>query len=125
MLDYLIFNVIPAKVQALAILASGLLLVVIIHLIRRGLLKEGYSIIWILLGLSLVVLSVFARLLEVLADIVGIDYSPTALFLILIGGLFLLAIHFSVLLTGYDRRIRSLAQEHAILKEELTRKNKQ
>ncbi|MEX1997119.1 MAG: DUF2304 domain-containing protein [Candidatus Andersenbacteria bacterium] len=124
MINYLIFDVIPLRVQVLSILFSGLLLLIIVHLIRRGYLKEGYSIIWILLGLSLVVLSIFARLLEILADLAGIDYSPTALFLILIGGLFLLAIHFSILLTGYDKRIRDLAQEHAILKEELKRQKK-
>ena len=112
----LIFSSVPARLQYLSIGFSLALLLVIIHLIRRGLLKEGYSIIWFLIAVATVILSIFSRLLDYLAELFGIAYTPAALFLVLLAGLFLLAIHFSVLLSRYDRRIRELAQEHAILK---------
>lgn len=107
---------IPPRVQFFAVVGSVLLLLVVINLIQRGRLKEGYSIIWFLVGIMLVVFSSVTRLLDVVARAVGITYSPSALFLILLGGLFLLALHFSVLLSKHDRQIRDLAQENALLK---------
>ena len=111
---------IPVRVQAVAVVSSLVLLGAVIHLIRRGSLKAGYSIIWFVVGLVLVGLSVVTRLLDGFAQLVGIDYSPAALVLVIGGGLFLLALHYSVMVTKHDRRIRELAQEHALLRAELT-----
>lgn len=117
----LISGSIPERLQYIAITLSLIILVLIIHLIRQGKLKEGYSLIWFLIALLIVIFSFFARILDAFAKLVSIEYSPAALFLILVGGLFLLAIHFSVLLTAYDRRIKELAQDHALLQAELAK----
>jgi hypothetical protein len=97
---------IPPRIQILAVLGSLALLAVIIQLIRREKLKEGYSIIWFLVGLAMVTFSTLAGLLDIFARSVGISYSPAALFLILTGGLILLSIHFSVLVSKHDQRFR-------------------
>ncbi|MAF80504.1 hypothetical protein CL628_00660 [bacterium] len=110
---------IPGRVQAVAVASSVVLLGAVIHFIRRGQLKAGYSIIWFVIGLALVVLSLATRLLDSFARLVGINYSPAALVLVLGGGLFILALHYSVMVTKHDRRIRELAQEHALLKAQL------
>ncbi|MFH1353943.1 MAG: DUF2304 domain-containing protein [bacterium] len=115
---------IPPRVQILAVVGSVLLLAVIINLIRNEKLKEGYSIIWFLVGLAMVTFSALAGLLDVFARSVGIYYSPAALFLILIGGLFLLSIHFSVLVSKHDQRYRELAQEYALLRTEIAANKK-
>ncbi len=116
----IIATTIPPRIQALAIAGSLILLWIVVNLMRREKLKEGYSIIWFLVGLSLVVFSAFTRLLDMLAQAVGISYSPAALFLILTSGLFLLALHFSVLISKHDQRIRYLAQENALLKNKIS-----
>lgn len=110
-------STIPPRVQFFAIVGSVLLLVAVVHLIRQEKLKEGYSIIWFLVGFVLVALSVITRFLDKVAGLVGVSNSPTALFLILLSGLVLLALHFSVLVTKHDRQIRDLAQENALLRE--------
>lgn len=110
---------IPYRIQMVAIVASFTLLGVVIHLIRKEKLKEGYSIVWFIVGITLVLFSIVTRLLDLLARAVGISYSPAALFIILSGGLVLLALHFSVLVSKHDKKIRELAQEHALLKEEI------
>lgn len=110
---------IPPRIQYVALGMSLLLLIVVIHLIREGRLKEGYSILWFVLGVGIVLFSLFTRSLDIFARLVGISYTPAALFLLLVGGLVLLSVHFSVLVTRYDKRIRELAQEHAILKAEI------
>ena len=111
----------PVRTQVVAIVGSIFLLVVIMYLIRRERLKEGYSILWLLVGIAMIVFSVFAGLLDQLAHLLGIAYAPAVLFLILVAGLFVLALHFSLLLSRYDKRIRRLAQEHAILKQQINK----
>ncbi|MDP3997118.1 MAG: DUF2304 domain-containing protein [bacterium] len=122
MIDFLVFSgSIPARTQTFAIVVSGGLFLLIVYLIRSGRLKEGYSLIWFFIALATVALSVFSGLLDVFARFIGIAYVPAALFLVLLGGVYLLGIHFSLLLNRYDKRIRQLAQEHAILKEQIAK----
>jgi len=119
MLISILSGTIPLRIQVLSIIGSLLLLGVIINLIRHEKLKEGYSIIWFLVGIAMVTFSALAGLLDVFATSIGIAYSPAALFLILIGGLIMLSIHFSVLVSKHDHRYRELAQEQALLRAEL------
>lgn len=110
---------IPERTQIIAVTVSVLLFLFIVQLIRRGRLKEGYSLVWFCIALATVFLSMFAGLLDVLAHWLGITYVPAVLFVVMIGGLYVLGIHFSLLLHRFDRRIRTLAQEHAMLKQQL------
>lgn len=116
-------GVVPPRLQALAIAVSIMLLVGIIQLIRKERLKEGYSIWWLAVAGVMLVFSVWADLLQGFAELVGVSYAPAALFLIIVGGLILLSLHFSLLLCRYDRRIRTLAQEHAMLKLEMEKRH--
>lgn len=123
-LSDLIVGTVPARIQTLALFGSVIMVAIVIHLIRREKLKEGYSIIWFLVGLTMVLFASVTRLLDVLASSIGISYSPAALFLILTGGLFILALHFSVLISKHDRQIRDLAQENALLRDQLSHAQK-
>lgn len=112
---------IPTRLQILAIFGSLFLLISIIQLVRRERLKEGYSIIWLVVASFMVAFSLHAGLLQWFSSLVGISYAPAALFLIALTGLVLLSLHFSLLICRFDKRIRRLAQEHAIMKQELLR----
>jgi len=112
------------RTQMLAIVGSLVLLSVVVYLIRGGKLKPGYSIVWFAVGISMVVFTVFSPLLSWFAQMLDISYAPAAFLLILVGGLFLLALHFSVLTTRYDRQIRELAQEYGLLNERFKRSRK-
>ncbi|MDO8512116.1 MAG: DUF2304 domain-containing protein [bacterium] len=114
---------IPPRLQIIAIIGSLALFFFIIFLIKQGRLKEGYSIVWFIVALTMVVLSIFEGLMDYLAETIGIAYAPAMLLLAMVIGLFLLAIHFSLLFSRYDKKIRALAQEHAILKADLAKNN--
>lgn len=119
-------GVIEPRLQILAIVSSVVLLVTIIQLVRGERLKEGYSIWWLIVAVLMLLFSLKANLLQYVAVLVGVSYAPAVLFLIIIGGLLLLSLHYSLLFCRYDRRIRTLAQEHAMLKEEVEKRlNKQ
>lgn len=122
MVSVIFTGIIPPRIQAIALGGSLLVLFLILVLIRGGRLKEGYALVWLSIPIITFVFALFPELLQLLAHLFGVAYAPAAFLLVLVSGLYLLNIHFSLLLHRYDKRIRSLAQEHAILKEEMTHK---
>lgn len=111
------------KIQSISILGSFLLLVFIIYLIRKEKLREGYAIIWLAVVFLLLIFSGFTNLLYKFADLLGIYYVPAALFLVLVVGLILLSIHYSVIITAQEKRIKELAQEISLMGEKIKKRS--
>jgi hypothetical protein len=110
--------------KASTFLLSVLLLVWIFSLIRRRMLIEEYSFLWILIAAVFLILSFFHPLIDRVAYWLGIDYGPSALFLFFNVVTLFILIHFSIQLSDYKAKKRILAQEIALLKdrvEELAR----
>ncbi|HTG01027.1 MAG TPA: DUF2304 domain-containing protein [Nitrospirota bacterium] len=105
--------------QLMAVVGSGLLLLTVVELIRRGRLKERYSLLWLAAGIILIVLSSSRQLLEYIARLLGIFYPPSFLFLLAFLFLLLITLHFSVVISGVTEKNKQLAQEIALLKQEL------
>ena len=105
--------------KILAIAGSGVLLFVVIELIRRGQLKERYALLWLLAGVVLLLLSSSRNALEFISRHVGIFYPPSFLFLIAFLFLLLITLHFSVVISGLSEKSKKLAQELALLRQEL------
>ncbi|MCH7951724.1 DUF2304 domain-containing protein [Patescibacteria group bacterium] len=117
-------NSLTLRTQLFSIVGSILLLLIIINLIRREYLKEGYSLLWLLMGGLVLIFSLFNELLFSFSNFIGIDYAPAALFLVLIIGLMLISMHFSVAISKHEKRIKELAQENALLKSMLNKKER-
>ncbi len=111
-------------VQILSILFSISLLVLIIVLIRRKKIREEYAILWIVIFLAFFILSIFRGLIDSISSLLGIQYQPASLFLILIGFLFLLVFHFSLVISDMKKKINALAMTLAILEESLSGEEK-
>jgi hypothetical protein len=105
--------------KILAITGSGLLLIVVVELIRRGKLKERYALLWLLSGGVLLFLSSSRGTLDFIASLLGIFYPPSFLFLLAFLFLLLITLHFSVVLSSLSDKNKKLAQELAILRREL------
>lgn len=106
-------------VKALAIAGSAGVLFVVLELIRRGRLKERYALLWLAASAVLLVLSLSRRLLESIAGTVGIFYPPSLLFLVAFVFLLLITLHFSAVISGLSEKNKRLAQEVALLRQEL------
>jgi hypothetical protein len=105
------------RIQLLAILASGLLLVVVLELVRRKAFLERYALLWLLSALVLLGLSIWQGFLEDLASVVGIAYPPNALFLVAFGFVLLLLLHFSLAVSRLSDQSKVLAQRLALLEQ--------
>ncbi len=92
-----------------------------VRLIRKHKLREEYALVWLGASLTIVVLSIFGGLVNLVAASFAVSYAPT---LILVTGLlFALAVMLSqsVILSTQARCIRDLAQNMALLEYRLHR----
>jgi hypothetical protein len=105
------------KTMAIAGCGSGL--IVIVELIRRGQLKERYALLWLFAGIILLVFSLSRGLLEYVASLVGIYYPPSLLFLLAFLFLMLITLHFSSVISELSDKNKLLAQELALLRQEM------
>jgi hypothetical protein len=106
-----------ARIQLLAIVASGILLFIVLELVRRRRLLERYALLWLLSGVVLLVLSTFRGLLEDAAGLIGVEYPPSALFFIAFAFVLLLLLHFSVAVSRLADQSKVLAQRLALLEK--------
>jgi hypothetical protein len=107
------------RIQLLAILASGLLLLVVLELVRRKAFLERYALLWLFSALVLLGLSIWQGILADLASLVGIAYPPNALFLVAFGFVLVLLLHFSLAVSRLSDQSKVLAQRLALLEQRL------
>lgn len=107
------------RTQVLIVLLSLLLLAVVLSMVRRGQIREQYSLLWIGACLLLTLTAIFIRFVDRLSTAVGIYYPPAFLFLIAILLLVVLQVHFSVVISSLREQNKTLAQEFGILQSEL------
>jgi len=106
-----------SRVQVVAILVSALLTIGLLELVRQRRLLERYALLWLFSAGFLLVLSIWTGLLEELANVVGIAYPPSALFVFAFGFILVLLLHFSVAVSKLADQNKVLAQRLALLEE--------
>ena len=104
------------KIQWLGIVFSLIIILSVIFLVRERLLKEKYSLIWLLIGLFVLVVSLFRGLLDAFSDFIGVYYPPSAFFSLLIAGAYLLLLNMSVSISNLKAKNKAVAQELGLLK---------
>lgn len=109
----------PLRISILAAIAALLLLFVILELIRSRRLQERYALLWLLTGVVVFVLAVWRSLLSELADLVGISYPPSALFVLTSFFILVLLLHYSTVISKLSDENRILAQRLALLENRL------
>ncbi len=104
------------KIQWLGIIFSLIILISVIFLVRERLIKEKYSLVWLLIGLFVFVMSVFRGLLEGFSALIGVDYAPSAFFALLIAFAYLLLLNLSVSISGLKAQNKAITQEVGLLR---------
>ena len=112
------------RLLIVASLASLVFLLLILELIRRRRLDEGYALLWLGCGMLFLGFSLWRKALDYLAGVVGIHYPPAALLLLLIFGLVIIMIQFSIIITRQRHQIKSLTQRLGLVEEEQGRVGK-
>ena len=103
-----------------ALVGSLLVLAGIVELLRRRQLGEKYAVLWLLVGILLLVFTVFPGLLTSLASGLGVAVPTNLMFFV--GILFLVgvALHLSWEVSRLENETRKLAEDLAILQLEVS-----
>ena len=105
--------------HVLVIVLSAAVIAFIVVLVRSRQLRAKYSVLWFSIGIGLAILAIFPGLLVDVSDLFGIEYPPATFMLLALSFLLVLVLHFSWELSRLEDRTRTLAEEHALLRQEL------
>jgi hypothetical protein len=111
-------HAVGTKAQIVAVIVAAIFLGVVLELVRRRRLVERYALLWMLAAVAMLVLAVWRDGLKTLADAVGVHSPPNALFLVALGVVFILLLHFSIATSRLSEETKILAQEVARLDAE-------
>ena len=105
--------------QVLGVVASVITFVFVFWLLRRGVLREKYAVLWLLFSGAALFFSIFPGALRWISDSLGVETPSNLLFFVTIVLLILVAVQLSYELSRHEARIRRLAEEVALLDQEL------
>ncbi len=95
------------------------LLLLVLELVRRRLLAERYSLLWLAMALAVLLLAASRPMVDRLAALVGISYPPSALFVAGFGGMLVLMLYLTAVITKLSRQNRIAAQRIGLLDSRL------
>ena len=108
-----------------AVTVSIVIFLFILELVRRRKIGIQYSVLWILTGASLLVLSLWYDGLLALTKFIGAVLPTTTLFIFGILFLGLFSLHLTIRLSGQQQMTVQLAQEVALLRHEMEKNREQ
>ena len=108
----------------LAAIAALITFVFVIDLLRRGVLREKYAVLWLFFSGAALLLAIFPAVLVWFTGMLGVAEPVNLLFFVTIVLLVLVSVQLSYELSRHEARIRRLAEEVALLQEEINRQRK-
>jgi hypothetical protein len=118
-------NVVPFKIQIIAILLSIGFLFYIGRLIIKGKLREEYSFVWVFGTLMLILFSFWRDGIEVVAKMLGVFAPPNLIFTSIIFVILIYLLHLSVVVSKLQANNKELSQTIAMIKNKLDKKEQE
>ena len=105
------------RITLVSLIATVVLLLLVLELVRRRRLQERYSLLWLATGGSLFLLAAWSDLLNRISDAMGIRTPSNALFVVAAGFFLAVLLHFSLAMSRLSEQCSRLAQRLAMLEE--------
>ena len=116
----IVAGVTPLSVAIAGAVASVLLVLVVLELIRKRALRERYALLWLATGVVLFVLSLWRSGLNTIAGWLGVKgYPPAVLFAVATLFILLVLLDYSTVISKLADQNTILAQRLALLEEKL------
>lgn len=105
----------------LGVAAAVLATAFVVELLRRGILKEKFAALWLLVTGALLVMAIFPSLVQWAATLLGVQLPANLLFFMAAVVLLLVSVQLSYEVSKLESRTRRLAEDLALLREEVRR----
>ena len=102
-----------------AIVASILIMIIVVELVRRRRLREEYSWLWLLTGAVIILLVVWYDLLLFITHLIGAIAPTTTLFIFGLIFLMLISMHYSLQISRLSHQVKEMAQQLTLLKDQV------
>ena len=100
----------------LSIAFSVIFLLIVVELVRKNKLSEKYSLLWILFGFTILILSISPVSIEKISALIDIKYAPSVLFVFGLLFLIVYSLQITIVLSKQSKRIIRLTQEITLIK---------
>lgn len=107
--------------KVFAIMMAVSIFIVIIELVRKRRLREEYSWLWLMTGSIIILLALWYNLLKWITSLIGAILPTSTLFLFGLIFLMLISLHYSIKISHLTDQVKELAQQLAILRNEIER----
>jgi hypothetical protein len=97
--------------------AALLTTIFVVELLRRGILREKFAALWLVVSAGVLTMAAFPRLVSWLAEAVGVQVPANLLFFLTAILLLLVSVQLSYEVSRLEARTRRLAEEVALLRE--------
>jgi len=112
----------PVRISIVGVVASVILILVVLELVRGRRLKERYALLWLATGIVLLVLSAWRGALNTIAGWFGVTgYPPAVLFAVATLFILLVLLHYSTVISKLTDENVELAQRVSLLEERISR----
>lgn len=115
----------PIRQQIFASIVCLAIFALTVDMVRRRLLKEEYSVLWLATSVVMFALVLKYDWLEGLTEFIGAGLPTTTLFIGALIFLMLICVQFSIKISGLTDQVKNLAQDNSLLREELERVQEQ
>jgi hypothetical protein len=99
----------------IAFTCAILLLSVVYMLLRRRRLDNFYSILWIIIAFVFMTISIFPNILNIISQLLGIDFVPLSILVLSIFALSSIVLHLSIIITKHNQKIREFEKKISYL----------
>jgi hypothetical protein len=104
------------NIYLLSIAFSVIFLLIVVELVRKNKLSEKYSLLWILFGFAILILSISPVFIEKISALIDIKYAPSVLFVFGLLFLIVYSLQITIVLSKQSKRIIRLTQEITLIK---------
>lgn len=95
------------------------ILFVIIKILKKDRMPIKYSLVWISSSIVMLIIAVFPKLLQFVANILGFGLASNMILSIFLGLLIFITISLTIIVSGQKKKLTLLIQEVSMLKEKV------
>lgn len=106
--------------QLLGLIAAIVLLVFVVELLRRGILREKFAVLWLLVALGAVALAIYPPMLVNISARLGFTVPANLLFLVTLLLLLVVSVQLSFEVSRLDRNLARLTEQHVLLAQRVS-----
>ncbi len=109
----------------IGIVSALVVLLFVLEMLRRGILREKFAVLWLLLSSVLLLLAIFPQILGAISSFLGVALPANLLFTLAAITLLLVCVQLSHEISRLESRTRRLAEELALLREKIEDREEQ